>query len=252
MKKILLPFILFASMSALAQKLDGPFKIIAGQFGEKLLTQTDIERQHIVKIFKEGYWMCAYFGDPEQPFNGSCGGTYKIADGKYIETVNFYSWDSTAVGDVYRFNYKLESDRYIQDGKMDSDKYPNFIIKEEYSKIKTDVPLQNTSLEGVWQLQYGEWGNTNSKQTYPDVTMIKIYAYPRFAFAWYNEKTKGFVGAGGGSYQFDGDKLIENVEYYSWGKLEFPIGEFNIQLAGDSFIQKGWNNTLTETWKRLK
>lgn len=252
MKKILLPLVCFVSASAVGQKLDGPFQITAGQYGEKPLTKSEIERQYIIKIFKDGYWMGAFFGDPKKPFNGSCGGTYTIANGKYIETVNFYSWDSTAVGDVYRFNYKLENDKYFQDGKMDSDKYPNYIIKEEYAKIKTDVPLKNASLEGVWKLQHGQWGNTSTETTYAGVTMIKVYAYPRFSFAWYNENTKAFVGAGGGTYQFDGNKLIENVEYYSWEKLEFPVGEFKIDLSGDGFIQKGWNNTLNETWKRLK
>jgi hypothetical protein len=135
---------------------------------------------------------------------------------------------------------------------MSSEKYPDFIIKEEYAKIKTNIPLVNSSLEGVWQLQYGQWGSETSTGKYANVTMTKIYAYPRFAFAWYNKKTKSFVGAGGGTYTFDGQKLIENVEYYSWGKPEFPIAEFSITLNPNGFIQKGWDNKLTETWTRLK
>ncbi len=231
---------------------DGAFKIVEAQYGDKPMSKENISKEMIVKIFKDGYWIGAFFGSPAKPFNGSCGGTYKIKDGKYIETVNFYSWDSTAVGRIYTFNYALTGNQYVQEGYMDSEKYKHLFIKEKYEKTVPSEPLKNTFLEGAWKMQSGEWDDTRlGEGPYKNVEAIKIYAYPRFAFAYYNEKTNQFVGAGGGTYQFDGEKLTEHVEYFSWGKPEFPIADFNVTITNGLYTQSGWQNGLKETWKKL-
>ena len=255
MQKIFIfSLLLLTSLFTIAQKLDGAFIVTGGQHGDKILSVADIEKQKVIKIFKNGYWIGAFFGNPQQPFNGTCGGTYKTENGKYIETVNFYSWDSTAVGDTYSFNYSLNKDSYIQDGKMDSEKYPNYIIREEFAKLKSDIPLKDPSMEGVWVLQDATWkdvaGKENSVKNYEQ---IKIYSYPRFAYAQYNPVTRQFIGAGGGTYQYDGKKLIEHIEYTTYNDAIGSKYEIKQKQLSTGVVQQLSKKGLyKETWERAK
>ena len=254
MKKILLPLLLITSGGVIAQKLEGAFKIKAAQYGDKSLSQQELSKQQVVKIFKNGYWIGAFFGDPKKPFSGTCGGTYKIENGKYLETVNFYSWDSTAVGDTYSFNYKLDNDTYVQDGRMDSEKYPNYIIKEEFTKFRTEVPLKNASMEGAWILQDATCLDKAGKETsVKNYEQIKIYCYPRFAYAQYNAQTKQFIGAGGGTYQYDGKKLTEHIEYTTYDNALGSDYEIEVENGASGNIQQlSQKGSFRETWKQLK
>ncbi len=254
MKKICGALIVIFTFPAFmfAQVPDGAFRVVESQYGNNPL-QKGTGFQTILKIFKNGYWIAAFFGDPQRPFYGSGGGTFEIKDGKYVETLNFYSWDSTAVGNVYTFNYKLTNDSYTQEGYIDSEKYQHYLIKEKFEKLSAKKSLKNVSLEGVWLMQSGEWGTDKlGEGEYKDVSVVKIFSYPRFAFAYYNSKTKSFVGAGGGTYQFDGKTLTENIEYWSWGKPKFPISVFKINLTKNQFTQEGWENGLKEVWKKAE
>ena len=255
MKKILLFSVLyFVDVFAIAQKLDGAFIITGGQHGDKILSRADIEKQKIIKVFKNGYWICAYFGDPNQPFNGTCGGTYKTEKGKYIETIDYYSWDSTAVGKTYFYNYTLNKNSYVQDGKMQSEKYLNYIIREEFVKIHSNKPLKDTAMEGVWILQDATWIDSSGKEnSINNYQQIKIYCHPRFAYAQYNIGTKQFVGAGGGTYEYDGNKLVEHIEYTTYDNA--PGSDYEIkpvQLSYGLIQQISQQGSYKETWKRSK
>lgn len=234
-------------------KPDGPYKIISAHYGPDTSLDETMSKTNIIKIFKDGYWIGAFFGNPQKPFEGSGGGIFKTRNNKYIETLQFYSWDSTAVGRTYTFNYKLYGNTYTQEGVINSDKYKDFSIRENYEKIASSVPLKNAYLEGAWRLEDAVWGNeklTNEK--YAHMNEIKIYAYPRFAWAQYNNVTKQFMGAGGGTYQFDGKKLTENIEYITYDRPLNKPYELNIEkIAGDKFLQID-NKGNKETWKHLK
>jgi hypothetical protein len=252
-KIIILPAILmFFAATAQEKKLNGAYAITKAFYGNEK-EQHDIGKTTIVKIFEDGYWIGAFFNKTEKTFDGSCGGTYTVKDGKYIETINFYSWDSTAVGTTYTFNYQLNGNAYLQEGKINTRKYKDYLIKEEYNKIVPAEKLESNKLEGAWQMQTGQWGNDKlGEGVYKNVSVTKIYAYPRFAFSYYDIDGKKFVGAGGGTYEFDGTKLTENIEYWSWGKPEYPVSVFKVAFAADTFTQQGWDSGLSETWKHAK
>lgn len=252
MKKLAVLLLLIISASVSAQIPEGAFKITAAQYGDKISTPEELMSRQIIKIFKDGYWISTFFGDPQKPFSGSGGGTFTTANGKYIEKLLFYSWDSTAVGDVYHFDYRLEGNRYFQNGKMNSDKYPDHVIKEEFVKMKTDIPLKNNSLEGAWILQSATW---DSKNAYDQpIEQIKIYAYPRFAWAQYNSNTKQFIGAGGGTYQFDGKNVTEHIEYITYNGIALST-DVNVEVkkSPDGTMQQTtWQGRMVETWKKAK
>jgi hypothetical protein len=255
MKKLSFFLLLLALLPAFAdaQKLDGAFRITAGQYGDKPIAQSDLQRQHVIKIFKDGYWIAAHFGDPQKPFSGTGGGTYKAANGKYTETLDYYSWDSTAVGDTYAFDYKLTRDSYFQNGKMDSEKYPNYIIREEFSKIKSPTPLKNSSLEGAWLLQNVTWRQEGKEENVKSFDQIKFYAYPRFAWAQFDAANKKFIAAGGGTYQYDGKRLTEHIEYITYPLALGTDYEINVVKEGPETIrQESQKGLIKEWWKKVK
>jgi len=250
-KLFFLPVLFFSCIIWSQDKaLNGSYKIVKAVYGNEN-GNYNIDKTTIIKIFKDGYWIGAFFNNQEKTFSGSGGGTYITKNGKYIETLNFYSWDSTAVGSTYNFNYKLASNRYFQEGKINSAKYQDYLIKEEFEKIEAKEPLQNNSLEGVWQLENANWGGEASGLG--KVKEIKIYCYPRFAWAQYHPQTGQFIGAGGGTYSFDGKKLIEAIEYITYdmnGRSEVTL---DISLDGKKgYHQKDKQNNYTESWTRLK
>src|SRR5687768_11567240 len=116
--------------TAIAQMPNGAYKAIETQYGDTKQSKEELSKQSIIKIFKNGYWIAASFGDSAQGFLGSGGGTYKIVNGKYVEKVDFFSWDTTAVGKTYMFDYSLSDDQYSQDGYVNSEKFVNMPIKE--------------------------------------------------------------------------------------------------------------------------
>ena len=50
-------------------------------------------------------------------FFGTGGGTYRFENGKYIETIEFFSRDSTRVGASLQFDGKVEGDTWYHSGK---------------------------------------------------------------------------------------------------------------------------------------
>jgi hypothetical protein len=243
----------FSYYTAVSQAPSGAYKATETQYGDAKQSKEELSRQPVIKLFKDGHWIVASFGDSALGFQGTAGGTYKIVNGKYVENINFFSWDSTAVGKSYMFDYTLNGDQYSQDGYVNSDKYRNHLVKEKYAKLKPEEPLKHPGLEGTWKIQSGQWGEEKlGEGLYQNVTGMKMYAYPRFAFAYYNDVTKSFVGAGGGTYQFDGTTLTENVEYFSWGMPANTKPSFQVTINDNKFTQTDTNGTLKETWKKMK
>ncbi len=247
-KSILLFFITIISFSFIAdelpQKLNGVFQQKRNKYGNAKDWE-NTENQKIIKVFKDGYWLGAFYDDTrpaKKLFNGVCGGTYQLKDGKYLEKVAFYSWDSTAVGNVFAFNYQIDTKNFKQFGMMNSEKYKNYPINEESERIVTNEPLKNDALEGVWFMESGYWGGKTrfGEGVYKGSKVVKIFCYPIVVYAYYQPRTKRFQGAGGAFYQFDGKTLTETNEFYSWdaakkGQTErFQIALINGKLQQES------------------
>lgn len=267
-------FLILFLLPALALVADEPVNSLNGAFRQvrhKYGTMTDWQTRdsvQVIKVFRDGYWLGAFFDDRRQgasagkpagvrPFNGACGGTYELRDGKYIETVAFYSWDSTAVGNQFSFNYKISPTQYEQYGKMTSEQYKDFPINEVAERIQATEPLKHAGLEGVWFMHEGYWGGKNrfGEGKYRDFEVIKIFSYPMVVYAYYNPKTRQFDGAGGATYQFDGKTLTETNEFWSWQADDSRKGQvekFKVALENGRFVQQGWEGKLHELWAKAQ
>jgi hypothetical protein len=251
MKKI--SFLLFVSISisVSAQNLEGAFNAISAQYGEINASPLDMMRERVVKIFKDGYWMAVSFGNSIHPFRGCTGGTFIVKNGKYIETVLFSSWDSTAVGKAFKFDCKVMKDDFEQKGFVNSQKYPNHLVFEEYKRINPELSLKDSSLEGVWFLQSTVWDGDDAFKA--PISEMKIYAYPRFAWAQFNTETRQFVGAGGGTYQYDGSTVMEKIDYFTFDMAMGINFKVDVFMKPDGQMQQtSWGGRMVELWKRAK
>ena len=252
---MLLPVLAFES-DAPVSKLNGAFRQTKNKYGAMTKWESP-DSVTIIKVFRDGYWLGAYYNDKRKgklPFDGACGGTYELKNGKYVEKVGFYSWDSTAVNNVFSFDYKISDKEYEQLGVMNSEKYPNYPINEVSERITATEPLKNNGLEGVWFMKEGQWGADRlGEGKYKNMQVVKIFSYPMVVYAYYNPITRQFNGAGGATYQFDGKTLTETNEFWSWqtdGKRKGKAETFKIALEKGQYVQQGWDEKLKEVFAK--
>ncbi|MBK6976004.1 MAG: hypothetical protein IPH28_01865 [Cytophagaceae bacterium] len=239
-------------------EINGAFLRKEFRFGDMKQWSQDQDRK-VVKIFRDGYWM-TFFYDDRRPnrkiFDGAGGGTYHLKDGKYVEKIDFYPWDSTAVGTEISLNYSVNEKGFQQFGKMNSEKYPNYDVNEKFERIIGQEALKNKKLEGVWEMTEGTWGGENrfGAGKYKDAKMVVIFQYPKMALAYFFPKTKTFDGAGLYTYQFDGKTFTETNEAYSWDEKHVGTrNNFNIKFDGNTFTKTSLTNKgFKEVYKKIR
>jgi hypothetical protein len=239
-------------------KLNGSFRQVKNKYGtmKEWGTRDSIT---VIKVFRDGYWFAAFYDDKKGnvSFNGIGGGTYELKNGKYVEKVDYYSWDSTAVGNVFSFDYKISDNTYEQYGLMTSDKYKDYPINELSQRIEATEPLKNKGLEGVWFMKEGYWGADHrfGEGIYKNTVTIKIFNYPMVVYAYYNPITRQFQGGAGASYQFDGKTLTETNEFWSWkpdGTRKGFVGKHKITIKDGQIVQESLFGKSKEVFAKAK
>ena len=233
-------------------KLNGAYKMSKMKYGNDKDWVNADDRLNI-KVFKDGYWFSGSLKKGNTELNGLCGGTYNLKNGKYNEQVDFYSWDSTAVGGTYTMDYKISETAFQQYGKMNSVKWPNYDVNEVRERVVAAEPLKNNGLEGAWLMQEGYWGGTSrfGEGKYKGFTVVKIFSYPYAVYAYYDVLNKKFDGGGVVRYQFDGQTLTETNELWTWDMKRRGKSETHkITLQDGKFIQEGWEGKLREVYSK--
>ncbi len=260
MKKLVFLFFLGVLSAFVADepvsKLNGAYRQTTYKFG-KMTDWRTRDSVTVIKVFKDGYWFSGWYDDKRhgrKAFDGVGGGTYALKDGKYLEKIAYYSWDSTAVGSVLAMDYQVDSKAFQQTGFLNSEKYKNYEVSEIDERITPKESLKNNGLEGVWLMQEGTWGKTRlGEGPYKGIQVVKIFSYPLVVYAYYNPKTGHFNGAGAGTYQYDGKVLTETNEFFSWDVTQKGVkNDFRVTKQGDTYIQEGWKGTLREVFARAK
>lgn len=237
-----------------ASKLNGAYKMSKMKYGNDKDWVTADERFNI-KVFKDGYWFSGGLKKGNTELDGICGGRYDLKNGKYNEHIDFYSWDSTAVGTTVSMNYKISPTDFQQFGKMNSAKWPNYDVNEIRERVVSNEALKDNSLEGVWLMQEGYWGGTSrfGAGKYKGFTMMKIFSYPYTVYAYYDPMTKKFDGGGVCRYQFDGKVLTETNELWTWDMTRRGKSETHkVTFQNGKLIQEGWEGKLREVFAKAK
>jgi hypothetical protein len=235
-----------------AQPLQGAFRLTGGQYGQSPITTQRLNEEQVIKLFANGYWISSFVNKADGKMNGTGGGTFTTTADVYKEQLLFYSWDSTAAGKSYQFSYVRRGNTYQQKGTINSEKYKDFLIDETFETIKPMQPLQHSGLEGAWWLEQATWHDGVLGQgKYAQMASLKLYVYPRFATAVFNKVTGAFMGATGGTYQYDGTTLTEVLDYSTWGmKLNEPLS-IKIALPAQDRYQQNWQGS-TEVWRKVR
>ncbi len=70
-----------------------------------------------MKILSGNYFQWAAFNSETKQFSGTGGGTYKLQDNQYTETIRFFSRDNSRVGASLTFECKLDGTDWYHKGK---------------------------------------------------------------------------------------------------------------------------------------
>jgi hypothetical protein len=86
-------------------------------------------------------------------------------------------------------------------------------------------------------------------------SFIKILNETHFAFLLHDlqqgkDSTSATYSAGGGTYDLDGNKYTEHLEYYSAREWEGHDFNFEIEINGDTLIQQGVEELSDQNIKR--
>jgi hypothetical protein len=231
------------------KKLDGAFENVTSYNNDSSFSGDNI------KVFRNGYWISASF---DETFLVKCsGGVYKTVNGRCLLTYQFNFPDSIIIGTTDTMNFSLENGEYLTEEVSYKNSTQKHSFKNKYIKITTTRPLENSLLEGVWNLkgrQIGEIKNFDDMEDGGNIIEIKIYTYPYVAWAQYNLKSKKFIGAGGGTYQLDrNNNLTERYQF-----MTYPVppgtelkGEI-IKLSANEVLQVNPDRTFEENWEKIK
>lgn len=85
-----------------------------------------------MKILSGKYFQWAAFNYETKQFSGTGGGTYKLQDNQYTETIRFFSRDNSRVGMSLTFEYKLNGTDWYHKGKGTTGKP----VSEVWEKVK--------------------------------------------------------------------------------------------------------------------
>ncbi|WP_339875818.1 hypothetical protein [uncultured Algoriphagus sp.] len=97
---------IWEKVSEAEDDLTGNWVITGRKRGEEISRSTPGARR-TVKILSGGRFQWIAFNSETKEFSGTGGGTYTAKDGKYVESITFFSRDDSRVGANLNFNYEV-------------------------------------------------------------------------------------------------------------------------------------------------
>lgn len=130
--------LLMVSITATSSKnagesITGSWQVIRAQYGNEPMS--DVTDLTVIKTFTNTRWSCAFFNKKTKIFDGAGGGTYTLKGDEYLETIEYFSWDADAVGQMVKFKLTIEKGMLHQKGMLNYKGNPNYVIDEWYKKI---------------------------------------------------------------------------------------------------------------------
>lgn len=233
MKPVLYIIAFIVSFNCIAQVLNGAWKIKTHDGNE------------VIKIYDDKYFMAGAYS-AQGKFVYAYGGYYSLTGNAYAETYDFFTPDSTQVGQSRSFHIRLKNETMQLNYK---DK------KEEWVKIDNG----STELTGTWRFgarvdDNGVAGERRSLQS-PRQT-IKILSGKYFQWAAFNRETRQFMGTGGGTYTFSDGRYTENIRFFSRDDSRSGMSlSFDCRIDGNDWYHKGkgtTGNPVSEVWEKMK
>ena len=80
------------------------------------LRRNEVGARRTMKILSDTRFQWVAYNVETGDFRGTGGGTYTAVDGKYVETIEFFSRDSSRVGASLSFDYEVKEDEWHHSG----------------------------------------------------------------------------------------------------------------------------------------
>jgi len=260
---ILCPILMIAQPTG-DKDITGVWKVIASSWNKDTKQYADCE---MIKIITKTRWASLMYWPDTKKFAGTGGGTYKWKDGKYIETCEYFTWDSSAVGNRSEISMTLQNGNLIQELNLNTDKfkYRYYAVHEKIDEL-FEIDEEQKTPQGIWTLTEATYGDENLdkeaiRKKYGQV--VKIITPNYFISTFYNKGHKTVEGVTYGTYKLTKDgKYKETVKCWSWDDKSMigmqPIFDWTLTTE-DSFHQKGFLNSdnydnyiIDEQFKRLE
>lgn len=237
MKALLFLFTAFLSFNfANAQNLEGSWKL-THQDGQ------EVKDMEYIKIYQDDYFAFGAKRLSDNHFIGAGGGPFSYDEGKYQETLDFFTQDPPQVGKTN--HYKLD----WVNGKM-------VITSETNGKTLVEIweKISDTKddLTGNWVITGRKRGEEISRSTPGARRTVKILSGGRFQWIAFNSETKEFSGTGGGTYTAKDGKYIENITFFS--RDDSRVGaslDFNYEVKDGEWHHSGLSSKgdpIYEIW----
>ncbi|MGF1639166.1 MAG: hypothetical protein ACFCUU_18965 [Cyclobacteriaceae bacterium] len=223
------------------QKIEGAWKLV-----EK--DGKPFKDGQMVKVFADDYFMFGWH-TADGAFKAAGGGTASLQDKKYIETLDFFTLDSTRVRVPLEVNATLKGNKLTLKGSGK---------KQEKNEVWQKVDNSSNELSGAWRFanRVDTDGNRGERRSPGPRETIKILNGNRFQWAAFNYITKQFMGTGGGTYSLSDGKYTENIEFFS--KDNSRVGaslSFDFERIKDEWHHKGLSSAgkpIYEIWEKVE
>ena len=146
---LLCTFFLSSSVQSQNSDIQGTWKLIAKQWD----TETKQFADAIVyKIITDSYWITIGLQPATQELYWTNGGTYSLNDRMYAEKLEFFSLDTSAVGNISMFEMSVQDDVLCQKGVLSQGTYAGHKVLEYYERIEPGLASTQhlNPIAGVW------------------------------------------------------------------------------------------------------
>lgn len=236
MKKYLfLPLLLLIGL-ANAQSLEGAWKLV-NQNGKAV---TD---QEFIKIYQDNYFSFGVKNVSDNHFIGAGGGPYTYQDGKYSETLDFFTLNPLQIATTTPFKLDWAQGKLVLSANTNEG-----ILVETWEKISDS----KDALTGNWVITGRKREGKISRSTPGARRTVKILSGGRFQWIAFNSETKEFSGTGGGTYTAVDGKYVENITFFSRddSRVSASLG-FDFQVLDGEWYHSGMSSTgspIYEIW----
>jgi len=106
--------------------------VITGRKRDDQISRSTPGARRTIKILSGGRFQWVAFNSETKEFSGTGGGTYSAKNGKYVETITFFSRDNSRVGASLGFDFKVIEGEWHHSG-LSSQGQPIYEIWTPYS-----------------------------------------------------------------------------------------------------------------------
>jgi hypothetical protein len=235
--------------------LEGTWKLVSANWYER---NPAYANSAIYKIYTDGRFAFLYFDTKTGEFQGAGGGTYTVNGSSFTEKLEYFSWDSTAVGTSQTFQFKIEGERFTQSGLLNSEKYKNYKIEEVFERVESGTAKH--PLVGVWQVESAQYGDQKPNISEKYGNILKFITPEYFYAVYFDTDKKKFHGVSFGKWRAEGTQYMETVLAFSWDATAANTQQtFTWDVKNNKFYQTGKinskdyaNYTIEEVSKRIE